>query len=540
MPDAIITWPLIHSCWTIYFISFSCRRFLKLDAVILPPQWNKTFIGFLHRIEVTCCNLSRVESHTFAHVEGLQALDLSQNQISHLSEESFSGLTSLLTINLENNLLSTLPVDLFQGLSNLENILLQGNLLTSIDATTFLNLHSLKRIDLSKNQIRHISEEAMGREYSYFTEFTQIDLSQNELTEFPVWLLQLKFLTDINLSYNRISFEGLKLVLSKMPSASFISDANRQITSTTDNFFLPATMKTIKLQNNEFTTIDISQLEEEEWYNFQLLLNYFHLDFDGNVLHCDCNVHALYDYLRSSDTAEPRDHNEIGVLPENLISITCQHPANLQGIPLGRIPVNSLGCYQEVPGCPRECKCWVRTIDEAVKVICRNNSLTRLPENLPYNTVELDFSGNSLASLPQDIPNYFSYVDVINLSENVLHSLGGWFFEVLGNTTQLHLQGNQLTTLPAEVRSEDKIRIYCGFLLLPNSFLLEENESYTARSVPWLLMVWHHDGTRQLCLWYWPRSPEIFRSQHHVVHIKAETKWPSPSRRYYFRTHFLD
>ena len=452
--DSIIVEPQVNYLFHLY----SCRRFLKLDAVILPPLWNKTFTGFLHRIEITCCNLSRVESHTFAHLEGLQALDLSQNQISLLSEDSFSGLTSLLTINLENNLLSTLPEDLFQGLSNLESILLRGNLLTSIDAVIFLNLHSLKRIDLSENQIRHISEDAMGREYSHFTEFAQIDLSQNELTDFPVWLLQLKFLADINLSHNRISFEGLKFVLSQMPSATLISDANRQITSTTDNFFLPATTKTIKFQNNEFTTIDISKLEEEEWYNFQLLLNYFHLDFDGNVMHCDCNIYALYDYIRSFDTAEPRDFNEIGVLPENLISITCQHPADLQGIPLGEIPINSLGCYQEVLGCPQECGCWVRTLDAAVKVICRNNNLTRLPENLPYNTVKLDYSGNRLATLPRYIPNYFSDLDVLNMSGNVLHTLDGWIFEVLGNTSQLYLHGNQLTTLPAEVSSEDKIR----------------------------------------------------------------------------------
>ena len=128
---------------------YFCRRLLVLDAVVLPFAWNKTFTGFLHKIQVTRCNLTSVESLTFTHVERLQAIDISQNQISYLAKESFFGLTHLVTINLESNLLSSLPDGIFAGLSSLENILLRQNRITCIDAMTFSNLHYLKRIDLS-------------------------------------------------------------------------------------------------------------------------------------------------------------------------------------------------------------------------------------------------------------------------------------------------------------------------------------------------------------------------------------------------------
>ena len=436
---------------------------------MLPPDWNQSFTGFLHKIEVTGCNLTHVDSHTFTHTEDLQAIDLSRNKISHLAEKSFSGLSNLVTINLNKNHISSLPARIFDGLSSLANVLLQENHLAFIQPMIFFNLHGLKHIDLSGNKIMQISDEAMGRESSDFTQLTQINLSGNELVDFPIWLLQLRFLTDVDLSHNRISFEGFKSVLSRIPSAAYISYSNRQSSSSTDNYFLPASTKTITFQNNVFTKFNTSQLVDEELYNLHLLLNYFQLDFTGNALHCDCSAYTLYEYLSSFDTDEPRNYYEIGVLPYNMNSIICQHPPNLQGIPLVEAPITSFGCYQEVPRCPRDCQCWVRTVDEAVKVQCINNTLTELPEFLPDNAVELDFSGNALVSLPQDLPDYISSIDVLDFSDNLLDHLDGSLFRALDSTSEINLQGNKLTSLPTEVSCGGGVLTYCGTGIFVNS-----------------------------------------------------------------------
>ena len=435
----------------------SCRRLLKLDGVVLAPDWNKTFTGFLHKIAVTGCNLTHVESHTFTCIEDLQAIDLSNNKLSHLAEKSFSGRTYLVIINLGKNLLSSLPERIFDGLSSLANVLLQANRLVSIEPMAFFSLHNLEHIDLSRNQIRHNSDAAMGQETSNFTQLTRIDLSENELVDFPIWMLRLRFVTDVDLSHNKISFEGFKSVLPKIPSLVYIPFCNRRTSSTTDNYFRPATTKTIKLQNNAFIKFDISQLVDDELYNFQLLLNYFQLDFTGNALHCDCSAYDLYEYLGGFNTKESRDYNKIGVLPYTMNNMICQYPINLQGIRLAEAPITSFGCYQEVLRCPADCQCWVRTVDKAVKVVCSNNTLTELPQFLPDSTVELDFSGNALVSLPKDLLRYILFIDILDLSDNVLNHLYGSLFEMLGNTSEIKLQGNQLTTLPTEVS--------CGHLL---------------------------------------------------------------------------
>ena len=316
---------------------------------------------------------------------------------------------------------------------------------------TLFNLHSLQYLDLSGNKLSKISDEAVGRESSDLYQLAQIDLSENELVDFPIWLLQLRFLTDIDLNHNQITFEGLKTVLFRIPPVEYITDSNRHTTVSSDDFFLPAITKTIKLQNNLLTKFNISQLSDAEWDNFKLLLNYFQLDFTGNALHCDCTVYALYKYVGSFDTEESRDYNQIGVLPYNMNSMICRYPRYLKGIRLVEAPIISFGCYEEVPRCPRDCQCWVRTVDKAVKVVCSNNTLKELPKFLPNNTVELDISGNALVSLPEDLPGYLLFIDILDLSDNVLENLEGSLFEMLGSTSQIHLQGNQLTTLPTEV-----------------------------------------------------------------------------------------
>ena len=419
---------------------YFCRRLLVLDAVVLSFAWNKTFTGFLHKIQVTRCNLTNVESHTFTHVERLQAIDISQNQISYLAKESFFGLIHLVTINLESNLLSSLPDGIFAGLSSLENILLRQNRITCIDAMTFSNLHYLKRIDLSRNKITHISDEAMGPQGDY-TQLTNIDLSQNELEDFPIWLLHLKYLGFLDLSHNRISFNGLKSVLSRIPTTEYITYGYRWSIGTTKSYFNSDTTKNIILQNNAFTGFDISGLDYKLDSNFKLLLNHFRLYFYGNPFRCNCNMYSLHHYFGNYNINESRDYGDIRVY--NMKTIVCEKPNGLKGIPLMDVPIKSLGCYKEIRGCPRGCQCWVRTEDGTVKVICSKKSLTNLPESLPYNTTELDFSGNFLLSLPQKFPDYLLSIETLDLHDN------------------------RLTTLPLEVSDGDPValnHVHRGFI----------------------------------------------------------------------------
>ena len=416
----------------------------------------------------------------FTRVQNLQALDLGQNLIENLESDSFVGLHHLVTIAIEDNYLTDLPVGLFQGMDSLCHIFLRGNRLESIAAATFSHLYSLKEIDLSDNHLRNVSDEAMGRESSDFTQLTSIDLSDNELQDFPIWLLKMRFLTDVDLSGNRISFEGFKQSLSRIQSAEYIWQSNTHSSSSSENTFLPAYEKTIKFHNNAFADFDITEFSELELLNFKLILNYFQLDFGGTGFHCNCKTYDLYNYLRSFDRGSVRNYNQMGVLPFNMDSITCQLPLEVQGRPLVDVPITTFGCIEEVTGCPQHCWCWVRSLDGAVKVDCSNQSLTHLPEALPEGAIELDFAANNMMNLElgPSLPDYFTSIEVLDMSNNHLAFLNGDIFVKKSSVTDLRFHGNKLTTMPTEVSLSEITTIYnmlgitkhSVYLLWPNTF----------------------------------------------------------------------
>ena len=440
-------------------MSFSSfRRILLLDGVTLPSVQNVIFQGQLHKIQLTRCNVKFIGQSMFTRVQNLQALDLGQNLIEHLEPDSFSGLNRLVTIALENNYLTHLPIGLFDGMDRLSHVLLRGNRLESIAAATFSHLFSLKEIDLSGNHLRHVSDEAMGRESSDFTQLTNIDLSDNELQDFPIWLLKMRFLTDVDLSDNQIAFAGFKQTLSRIQSGDYIRQSNTHSTSSSENIYLPAYKKTIKFLNNAITDFDIAKFTKQELLNFKLVLNYFQLDFGGTGFHCNCRTYDLYNYLRSFDRGSVRDYNRIGVLPFNMDSMTCQLPLEVQGRPLVDVPITTFGCIEEVTGCPQHCWCWVRSLDGAVKVDCSNQSLTHLPEALPKGTIQLDFAANDVTSLElgPSFPDYFTSIEVLDMSNNQLGFLDGKLFVTKSSVTDLRSHGNKLNTMPTEVSlSED-------------------------------------------------------------------------------------
>ena len=211
---------------------------------------------------------------------------LLNNRITHLDKASFYGLGHLYKIDLSNNLIKSLPQDIFNNVVQLANIILRGNKLTHIPAKLFVKLPCLTKVDFSQNFLTSVSEHAISP-LVYYNKFTHIDLSRNNLTDFPVWLLRLPFLEDINLSFNRIFFKGIEFTLQKLLNIS-------QLYTTVDTTgYLQS--KTINFHHNQIVEFDISSMEDnfDLLYQFRLLLTGFRLDF-GEVFNCDCTMFRLY------------------------------------------------------------------------------------------------------------------------------------------------------------------------------------------------------------------------------------------------------
>ena len=406
--------------------------------------------GSLQKVELRSCNIYRVDDQTFTGLTGLEALVLNDNAITKLPEHFLRGLAELRTFEIESNLLFSIPWNLFQNLEKLARISLKGNLITNISDYTFAGLHELNTVDISSNTLRYFGDKAIDLNSSDYMQLEKISFSSNNLVDFPTFILCLRRLWTINLSFNHISFEGLRKSLSRIASPWLIHQANAHSIFGT-NRYKPVTEKFIQLHNNRFEEFDISSFNELERENFVVLLNFFRLELDGNKLLCDCMMYPFYMYLTSMKTNRTRDYSEIGVEEGNIFSISCESPFDLAGLAVTMVNETEFGCEEDVPDCPQNCSCWVRTVDGAIHVNCHKQRKTTLPDTLPINSTILNFSHNKMTVVPSKWPVYMSNLEKIDLRKNGLKELPGDAIFQLCSRCEVLLQGNDLKTLPNEV-----------------------------------------------------------------------------------------
>ena len=421
---------------------FHFRRSIQLKHVTLSDASNISFNGFLHSVQLINCSLTQIGPTTFTKLTSILAIYASNNRIAYLDKDSFSGLNKLLLINLNHNLITSLPREIFSNVPDLAHVLLQGNKLTHISLNMFMKLTQLTELDLSQNSLVSVSEDStVVTALLHYDKLTRVDLSRNNLTHFPAWLLHWPFLVDVDLSNNRISFGGLIATLQTSMDISF------------DYLTSPGAItqiKTIKLQQNAFTEFDIATLDFDLLHQLRLLLTGFRLDFGEEVFNCDCKMYQLLEYLRNFDIQGLKDASR-RILDYNRNGFSCLQPRELRGQPLLQVPVTALGCDKPLPSCPKFCRCWVRSMDGAVKVNCSHQNLTQLPDLIADRSITLDFSYNNLLVMPSDLPNYFKSLHLLDLSYNNLKNIDGNMFEARYNISDLRLHNNELIILPKEV-----------------------------------------------------------------------------------------
>lgn len=112
---------------------------------------------------------------------------------------------------------------------------------------------------------------------------------------------------------------------------------------------------------------------------------------DNNELNCNCHLKGLVEFLRSGGSLKLYD------LPN------CNQPENMRGKQLTMIELNELSC-QENQGnvctengtfCPFNCSC------EDSIIRCSNRQLNDFPD-VPLDTTELYLDNNQISELPAE------------------------------------------------------------------------------------------------------------------------------------------
>ncbi|KAG5671694.1 hypothetical protein PVAND_001879 [Polypedilum vanderplanki] len=210
-------------------------------------------LQFLEFIDLSNNELKTVEELDFARLPRLRQLILSNNALESLSEMAFHNSSQLQYIDLSHNKLERLAERTFEGLTRIEVLNLDSNNLSEIPDALFerSRLQMLENVILSNNKFEVAPLKALHRQY-FFVSF--VDLSHNKLRELPTDDTVMINVKKLDLSYNPLSNEAVKNILSEPKTIRELNLAGTgisQITSLETPF-----LQALNLSNNNINTID--------------------------------------------------------------------------------------------------------------------------------------------------------------------------------------------------------------------------------------------------------------------------------------------
>ena len=399
--------------WNSALDFFQCMRnvfhdTLSLDYSDIGDLSSHIFRELLRRLQEN--GLKAVGPSCFRNLEGIQAVNLSYNDLVSLPETLFHGLTSLRYIFLTGNKLSFLKPKLFQGLKNVKRIDLNDNNLNHIPKGSFNSLNKLEFLNLANNKITAINKNIFPRH----SPLQHLILQNNYLSAIPTWIFNLAKIEVIDLSSNRITaLQGFYKATERLQVVPHVS---------------------LNLENNNITTLGNSE-------QFKRALNYVFLWLDikltGNPLYCDCEMPTFITDVK-------------WVIPY-LDSFECGWPHKLKKKSIIKVKKNQWMSKEEPENCPAECVCLKQCSDETIVINCEGKSLKELPSSMPQGLIELNLRNNEIKDIPP-YP-YLMNVTVLKLSNNKIDELQVSTLKNLKHIETLLIDSNQLTSLPRDIET---------------------------------------------------------------------------------------
>uniref|UniRef100_A0A7N8YDK4 Slit homolog 2 (Drosophila) n=1 Tax=Mastacembelus armatus TaxID=205130 RepID=A0A7N8YDK4_9TELE len=502
---------------------------LEQNAIKVIPAGAFSPYKKLRRIDLSNNQISELASDAFQGLRSLNSLVLYGNKITEISKGLFEGLFSLQLLLLNANKIACLRVDAFQDLHNLHLLSLYDNKLQTIAKGTFSSLRAIQTLHLAQNPFicdchlkwladylqdnpietsgarctspRRLANKRIGQIKSkkfrcsgtedYRSklggdcfadlacpekcrcEGTTVDCSNQKLAKIPDHIPQ--YTAELRLNNNEFTVLEATGIFKKLPQLRKINLSNNRITDIEEGTFEGASgvneliltsnklenihhrmlkglsgLRTLMLRSNRISCVSnssftgLSSVRLLSLYDnlitsmnpgaFDTLHSLSTLNLLANPFNCNCHLAWLGDWLRRKRivTGNPR----------------CQSPYFLKEIPIQDVAVQDFACEDgndenscsPVLRCPAECSC----LDTVVR--CSNKGLTTLPKGLPKETTELYLDGNHFTQVPAELSNY-KHLTLIILSYNRLRCIPVRAFDGL-KSLRLSLHGNDISLIP--------------------------------------------------------------------------------------------
>jgi len=190
------------------------------DNSIVKLESGLSFYTELMRVNLSSNNLHSLGRNQFLSLSQLTILDLSNNRLSKIRQGAFAGLHSLDRLDLRHNSLERLGGEVFTGLVGLKRLDLSHNKVSEIHPEAFLHLRRLMYLNLGKNSLSTIiptwlsplvslksldlSQNLILRLEIASTSLTEVDLSDNMISNLPKGSITVPSLNSLNLAYNKL------------------------------------------------------------------------------------------------------------------------------------------------------------------------------------------------------------------------------------------------------------------------------------------------------------------------------------------------
>lgn len=247
-----------------------------------------TGLEFLQHIDLSGNVLKTLEEFEFGRLPRLRILNLNNNDIEIISETAFHNSTQLQILDLSNNKVEKIGERTFQGLNCIKNLNLMNNSLAELPDSIFdrTKVRMLENINLAWNKFSVAPFKSLQKQYFFLV---SVDLSHNKIQNVPADDTVLVNIKELDLSYNPLSEDSLRNILSEPKTVRKLNLAGTGIS-------VVGRMETPFLQYLNLSFNSIAELPEKIFERITLLEG---LDVSFNAISDVSNLSKVWSKLEN-------------------------------------------------------------------------------------------------------------------------------------------------------------------------------------------------------------------------------------------------
>ena len=317
---------------------------------------------------------------------------------------------------------------------NLTNLNLSNNQLTELPPE-IVELKNLTNLNLSSNKLTQLPSEIVK-----LTNLKNLFLFNNQLTELPLEIIELKNLTNLNLSKNKLT--QLPPEIAGLNNFTYLILSSNKL----------AQLQPESVEHKNFTNLDLFDNQLTKLPNFlHITSSFLSINHTSSLLHRTIRKFKFRN-LSSLDLSD----NKLTKFPPEITELK-----NLTHLDL---------TFNQLTQLPSE----ITELKNLTNLDLSYNRLTQLPLEIVElkNLISLNLSNNQLTQFSSEITELKNLKN-LDLSNNQLTELPSEITE-LKNLTKLDLSENPLTSPPPEIIS---LGLEAIFTYLKQSKTTENNEA---------------------------------------------------------------